>query len=121
MGRGRKFTKEEASAMGKKGGGNNKGKPSPRTKAKLIEQDELRKMIVADLVELYVAWKDSGVGHFVQVPTETGEIKVYKKSPNAQAIKDMFERAFGKPILPVALGIGNLQELVKKACEGIDG
>ena len=87
--------------MGKIGGGHNKGKPSPSTLAKVAAQDALRAAIEADMQELYDAWKATAIGHFVRVKTATGETKVYKRSPNASAIKDMFERAFGRPKQPI--------------------
>ena len=91
-----KITKETASAMGKKGGPKNKGRVSPITIAKIEAREALRKMIEADTQELYAAWKDTALGHFIQVKTAQGDVKVYKKSPNGQAIKEMFDRAFGK-------------------------
>lgn len=92
----RKLTKEEAAAMGKKGGGHNKGQHSQNTIEKIEAREALRKMIEADTQELYAAWKDTALGHFIQVKTAQGDVKVYKKSPNGQAIKEMFDRAFGK-------------------------
>lgn len=82
--------------MGKKGGPMNKGRVNPNTVAKLEAREALRKMIEADTQELYAAWKDTALGHFIQVKTAQGDVKVYKKSPNGQAIKEMFDRAFGK-------------------------
>lgn len=96
MPKGEKLTKEQASAMGKKGGPKNKGKLKPSTVAKIEAREALRKMIEADTEELYAAWKDTALGHFIQVKTAQGDVKVYKKSPNGQAINDMFNRAFGK-------------------------
>lgn len=83
--------------MGRKGGPKHKGQQSPTTVAKIEAREALRKKIEADMEPLYEAWKDSALGHFIQVKLATGEMKVYKKPPNAVAIKDMFERAFGKP------------------------
>jgi hypothetical protein len=92
-----KLTHDQAVKLGKKGGQKNKGRVSPTTAAKIDARAKLRELIEADMIELHAAWKDSALGHFVQVKLPTGMTKVYKKSPNAIAIKDMFERAFGKP------------------------
>lgn len=66
---------------------------------------EMRKQIVErvqkELPALMDAWLDSAKGHFMQVKTPTGEIKVYKKAPNTMALKDLAERALGKPEQPV--------------------
>ena len=83
--------------MGKKGGPKNKGRLGPQTVAKIEAREALRQLIEADMIELHAAWKDSALGHYVQVKTPSGMMKVYKESPNAIAIRDMFERAFGKP------------------------
>lgn len=97
MARGRKLTKEQASAMGKKGGPKHRGQQSATTVARLTAREELRKLIEKDQAALYSAWRESALGHFVQVKLPGGTTNVYKKSPNAIAIKDMFERAYGKP------------------------
>lgn len=98
-----KFTKENAAKIGAKGGAKSKGRVSPQTAAKQAAREVLRKKIEADIEPLYEAWKDSAVGHHVQVKLPNGTMRVYKRSPNAMAIKDMFERAFGKPTQPVEL------------------
>lgn len=95
------FTKENAAELGAKGGAKNKGRVSPTTKAKQLAREALREHIENDMEELYTAWKDVAVGHFIQVKTAAGTTKVYKRSPNGNAIRDMFERAFGKPTQPV--------------------
>lgn len=120
MRKGRNLTKEEAAEMGRKGG-RKKGCKSPNTVAKIEAREELRKLIEKDMRELYVAWKDSALGHFVQVKTETGEIQVYKKSPNAIAIRDMFVQAFGNPNQPHSLKIENFCDFVNAMYANVVG
>jgi len=112
--KGRQLTKEEASAMGKKGGAVRGEQRKQETVAKIEAREALRKKIEADMDALYSAWRDAAIGHFITVDG----VSVYKKSPNAVAIKDMFERAFGKPTQPI--GFENplqIQSLDKKAEE----
>ncbi len=113
-----KFTKEKserARELGRKGGMKGKGRISPTTQAKVDAREELRKLIEADMRELHSAWKDAALGHFMQVKMPTGEMKVYKKAPNAVAIKDMFERAFGKPEQPITGDVTMKMELSTRA------
>lgn len=116
----RKLTKEQAAAMGRKGGGHNKGKIEASTIAKLTARDELRKGIEAMFPELLIAWKDSALGHYIQVKTAEGETKVYKKAPNPVAIKDMVERVLGKPVQPVEAEIMIVPQLTGRAQSVLD-
>ena len=85
--------------MGKNGGVRpGAGRPrAPHT----IETEATKKAIVervnAEAKELMDAWLDVAKGHFVYVKTASGETKVYKRPPNSTAIKDIIERAHGKP------------------------
>lgn len=52
------------------------------------------------------AWEDLALGHFVLIEDPlTGSKRIYKKSPNGQAIKDMFEHVVGKPRQPIDVNI----------------
>lgn len=90
-------TSGRAKELGRKGGLKNKGRQSQSTVAKIEAREVLRKLIEAETVPLFEAWKDSALGHFIQVTSAAGLVKVYKEAPNGVAIRDMFERAFGKP------------------------
>lgn len=95
------LTPEQRKARAKKAGEAKKGYKAPHTLAAQETKAKLVELIHADMVELYAAWKDSALGHYLEVKTPQGVVKVYKKAPNAMAIKDMFERAFGKPTQPI--------------------
>lgn len=103
--------------MGKKGGVKNKGKVSPNTVAKIEARQVLREKIEKDLEPLYDAWRDCALGHFVEVKTATGVVKVYKESPDSHAIRDMFERAFGKPVQPIEGKIDETIDLSEHAAK----
>lgn len=77
--------------------GRPKGSMSAHNKLLLEKKKWMERQIVNELAGLVAAWKESGLGHFVKEETENGQTKVYKKSPNSQAIKDMIERVYGKP------------------------
>lgn len=66
-----------------------------------LEKQKARQHLIRKIEEhteqLFEAWRDAALGHFVEVETPDGKVNVYKKSPDAKAIKDMFDRAFGKP------------------------
>jgi len=93
----RNWTKEEASRMGKKGG----SVRGEQMRVQKLEKQKARQHLIRKIEEhteqLFEAWRDAALGHFVEVETPDGKVNVYKKSPDAKAIKDMFDRAFGKP------------------------
>ena len=83
--------------MGKKGG----SVRGEQMRVQKLEKQKARQHLIRKIEEhteqLFEAWRDAALGHFVEVETPDGKVNVYKKSPDAKAIKDMFDRAFGKP------------------------
>ena len=46
--------------------------------------------------ELFDALQASALGHFIQVKTASGEVKVYKTKPDVAALKEINDRVHGK-------------------------
>ena len=76
----------------------------PITSATLRTQmlkDALGRRFVKDSKRIFDAWTDAALGRFMAVKLPSGEERVYKKAPNVQAIRDMWEAVNGKPTQPV--------------------
>ncbi len=90
------FTKENASKFGTQGGFKKRGRLATHT----LKAQEVRRRMVErfydEADEWYDALRAAGLGHYVEVITPSGKRVVYKKSPNVLAIKEMYERAYGK-------------------------
>lgn len=89
-----KMSKAEA---GRLGGFAKRGKKMHHTLDAEQAKAALIKKIHEDQNELYAAWHAAAVGHFQAVEIDGKIVQVYKTKPNAAAIKDIFERGFGKP------------------------
>lgn len=90
---------------------------SEKMKAKYVE----RASKMAD--ELFDAQVDLALGHFTEQDSESGSIKVYKKSPDGSAIKDILDRSQGKAkeVLEADIrGTLSLVELLRRAKEEKD-
>jgi hypothetical protein len=90
------LTSEQARAMGRKGGLVTGGAKKNDSLERRTAREHLIQKIKDHTDELFEAWKDCALGHYIEVQTPDGKTQVYKKSPDAKAIKDMFDRAFGK-------------------------
>lgn len=71
-----------------------------------LAAEKLRQRLIERVTEkadqIFEAWEDAALGHLVEKTNQiTGERKVYKKSPNPLAIKDMMEQVWGKPTQPI--------------------
>lgn len=62
----------------------------------------LCKEIEKEAAEYVKAWKALALGHWVEVKDENGNpVSIYKKSPDNSALRDLTNRAFGKPEQPI--------------------
>jgi len=64
-------------------------------------RDALAKEIQKEAKAWITAIRDASLGHFMQVKTKDGEVKVYKTAPDPQAWEKATSRAFGKPEQPI--------------------
>jgi hypothetical protein len=67
------------------------------TLVKQLFKKALAERINEDLESWVTPIEDLAKGHFVEVRTAEGEVKVYKKSPDAKAWQVVMDRVFGKP------------------------
>ena len=67
------------------------------TLVKQLFRKALAERINSDMESWVAPMEDLAKGHFIEVKTADGEIKVYKKSPEAKAWQAVMDRAFGKP------------------------
>jgi hypothetical protein len=81
-------------------GRKNKNQGRPKASSTLIAQ-EFRRQLAEEINKDMQSWiepmKDVAKGHFIQVTTKDGEVKVYKKAPDPNAWQKVMDRAFGKP------------------------
>jgi hypothetical protein len=88
---------EHSAENGKLGG-------RPVSTPTLVAQ-EFRRHLAAKIKADMQSWiepiEDLAKGHFVQVKTKEGELKVYRKSPDARAWEKVMDRAFGKAPQPL--------------------
>ena len=81
-------------------GGAREGAGRPVASSTLLAQKMKERFVERaheDAEQLYDALQDSAKGHFIQVKTKEGETKVYKKSPDVTALKEIHDRVWGKP------------------------
>ena len=81
-------------------GGAREGAGRPKSSATVAAQ-EFREVLAAEIKKDADQWisaiKDLALGHFSQVKTKDGEVKVYKTAPDPAAWQKATDRAFGKP------------------------
>lgn len=85
-------------------GRKNKNQGRPKSTATIEAQlfrESLATRIGKDADRWLTSIDDAANGHFVEVKTKDGQVKVYKKAPNPQAWEKAMDRAFGKPEQPV--------------------
>lgn len=78
--------------------GRPKGSVSIETRAKLELRRQLTERVSKEYGAIMDAMLDSAKGHYARRVTETGEVKVYKKSPNVEMLKYLHDQIIGKPI-----------------------
>jgi len=87
-------------------GGKREGAGRPKSLATIRAQkfkERISEEIAQEAKEWIASIRDLALGHFVEVRDENGNVqRVYKKSPDARAWKIATERAFGKPVQPLA-------------------
>ena len=87
------FTKENAAEIGRKGGLVSVG----YTKAIRETKSRLNERFKKEADAIFNSLLDSAKGHFYELVDDHGEmIKVYKKSPDIKAIKELLDRVWGK-------------------------
>lgn len=101
----------------KKNGGKREG--AGRKKASHTITSEARRAwlierIHQDMPALYDAWLQTALGHVVQKEVQ-GVERIYDVPPNPMALRDMFERAMGKPVQPVEGKIDTSVDLTARA------
>lgn len=80
-------------------GGKREGAGRPKSSATLRTQmlrEALTKRFEKDADKYFDAWQDLALGHFVEVEGKDGQTKVYKKSPDGKALKDIMDQTLGK-------------------------
>lgn len=74
------------------------GRPkASKTLKTQIFRDLLAKRIAEDMDSWIDPIEDLAKGHFLEVVGKDGEVKVYKKAPDARAWNIVMDRAYGKP------------------------
>src|SRR3990167_264521 len=89
---GKKWDNPKAAANGRLGG-------RPKKESTIIAQEfrtALAKRIAAKADKYYDAIEDLALGHFVEITTADGTVKVYKKSPDPKSLQIVTDRGFGR-------------------------
>lgn len=91
------MTPEKRKAISRQGGLAKKGYRAKHT----LEAQEARKLLVERIIceqdALLTAWLDVAKGYWVESKDVDGNsVRLYKRAPNAAAIRDILDRVFGK-------------------------
>lgn len=117
-----KITKETAKKLGAKGGRNKKGHKAAHT----LEAEAARAALIAGIHELMpqilAAWADKALGHYEEreIIPGSGVVKIYKKAPDANAIRDMLDRAMGKPVQPISAKVEDGVDLTEENAKALE-
>ena len=101
----------------RKGAGKPKGVKASHTIEASVARAKLIQDIHNDMDVFYAAWKDRALGHYEEreIIPGSGIVRVYKKAPDGNAIRDIMDRAMGRPVQPVDAKIDAVVDLSKRA------
>lgn len=85
-----------ASRINGRKGGRPKGSESLATKFRREMQKRWVDRIWEEADKFFDAQRDLALGHYKEVLTNEGRVKVYRKSPDARSLQWMFEQIWGK-------------------------
>ncbi len=81
------------------------GKPKGRKASHTLEASQARARLIEriheDMDELYEAWLSIALGEWKEGVVDGKPQRIYTRPPNASAIRDMLDRAMGRPVQPV--------------------
>mgnify|MGYP001561288696 CR=1 FL=1 len=77
-------------------GGRPKGSENLATKTRREMQKRWVDRIWEEADKFFDAQRDLALGHYKEVTTPQGVVRVYKRSPNARSLQWMFEQIWGK-------------------------
>ena len=114
---------DEAVAMGRKGG----LKPNKKPRKEVLQRMAARQKLVArfeqEADKIFDGLMELAVGHWSVMDTVMGEQRVFRKSPEVAAIKELFDRMWGKAQQNVQIDgqiehIANLEQAIKQIADG---
>lgn len=97
------------------GAGKPKGHKSKNTLAAEQARARLIQNIHDHMDEVFEAWLTSALGFKIEKTDKNGTAKIYLVPPNPNAIRDMLDRAMGKPVQPVEGSIDTSVDLSARA------
>ena len=83
------------------GAGKPKGHKAKNTLAAEAARARLIERIHANMDKVFDAWLSTALGFQLEKAGPDGTTKTYAVPPNPNAIRDMLDRAMGKPVQPV--------------------
>ncbi len=89
--------------MARKTGGITKGYEYENTRIRKALQARFLQRVEKIADKVFDAHEALALGHYVEVHTEDGQIRVYKKSPNGEALRWMQEHVWGLAPLKIDL------------------